>query len=524
MKIPMTSKLIAASALCQLLLLGACAQMPQPAAEAPAPPVRVAQAPAANPLPTPAPAPAIRAPRSAPRIARPAVAQNLPSVELTPGLLYELLAAEIAGQRGAAAISLAKYIELAQRTRDPRIAKRAVEIAFFERNNEKALEAARIWVVADPQNMEARQTLAGLLIASGFSEEAFPHLERLLAAGGTNVSEGFLQFNRLLSRGGDHKATLSIIQRLAAQHPGVAEAHGSVAQAASNAGEDELAIREARLAGKLKPEWEFPPLLAAQLLAKRSPAEASTELRTYLLRNPASSEARMAYARSLISEKKYTEARSEFQRIERDFPNNPDVLYALGLLALDAKDYASAESSLTRLLSQQPRDPNLVYLYLGQVAEEQKKFAEARASYGKVGRGDQYFAAQNRIARTFAREGKVADGRAHLQSVVATSNDQRVQIILAEAQMLREANQNRSAFEVLEKGLERLPNHPDLLYDFAMAAEKVERMDLLEAKLKNTAPTWIWRGMMLKELSAEDVQKASAAIASWTTANCSSTP
>ena len=479
----MNSKLITASALCQLLFLGACALAPRPAAEAPAVPVQVAQAPAAKPVPPPAPAPAARAPRGAPRISG-AVSQNLPSVELTPGLLYELLAAEIAGQRGAAAISLAKYLELAQRTRDPRIAKRAVEIAFFERNNEKALEAARIWVVADPQNMEARQTLAGLLIASGFSEEAFPHLERLLAAGSTNVAEGFLQFNRLLSRGGDHKATLSIIQRLAAQHPGVAEAHGSVAQAASNAGEDELAIREARIASKLKPEWEFPSLLAAQLLSKRSPVEASAELRAYLLRNPSSSEARMAYARSLISEKKYTEARAEFQQIERDFPNNPDVLYALGLLALDAKDYASAESSLTRLLSQQPRDPNLVYLYLGQVAEEQKKFAEARVHYGKVGRGDQYFTAQSRIARSFAKEGRVADGRAHLQSVVAISNDQRVQIILAEAQMLREANQNRMAFEVLEKGLERLPNHPDLLYDFAMAAEKVERMDLLEANLK----------------------------------------
>lgn len=479
----MNSKLITASALCQLLFLGACALAPRPAAEAPAVPVQVAQAPAAKPVPPPAPAPAARAPRGAPRISG-AVSQNLPSVELTPGLLYELLAAEIAGQRGAAAISLAKYLELAQRTRDPRIAKRAVEIAFFERNNEKALEAARIWVVADPQNMEARQTLAGLLIASGFSEEAFPHLERLLATGSTNVAEGFLQFNRLLSRGGDHKATLSIIQRLAAQHPGVAEAHGSVAQAASNAGEDELAIREARIASKLKPEWEFPSLLAAQLLSKRSPVEASAELRAYLLRNPSSSEARMAYARSLISEKKYTEARAEFQQIERDFPNNPDVLYALGLLALDAKDYASAESSLTRLLSQQPRDPNLVYLYLGQVAEEQKKFAEARVHYGKVGRGDQYFTAQSRIARSFAKEGRVADGRAHLQSVVAISNDQRVQIILAEAQMLREANQNRMAFEVLEKGLERLPNHPDLLYDFAMAAEKVERMDLLEANLK----------------------------------------
>ena len=464
------------------VLAGACAQPPgvvertAPAvvAQAGAPKVAQAGTPAAAP-----PRPLRRPPALA------AVPPNeLPGIELTPGLLYELLAAEIAGQRGAAALSLAKYLELAQRTRDPRIAQRAVEIAFYERNNEKALEGARIWVAAAPTNMEARQTLAGLLVAAGESEEAYPHFEQLLAAESTNVPEAFIQFNRLLSRGGDRKATLSVIQRLASKYPGIAEAHGSVAQAAANAGEDELAIAEARAAAKLKPEWEFPPILAAQLLAKRSPAEASEELRAYLRVKPGSSEARMALARTLVAEKKYAEARAEFQRIEREFPNNPDVLYALGLLALDARDYASAESSLTRLLDQNPRDPNLVYLYLGQVAEEQKNFAVARERYGRVGRGDQYMTAQSRIARAFAKEGRIADGRAHLNSVAAVSNEQRVQVILAEAQMLREAGQNREAFDVLEKGLERLPNHPDLLYDYAMAAEKVERMDILEANLK----------------------------------------
>jgi tetratricopeptide (TPR) repeat protein len=125
-----------------------------------------------------------------------------------------------------------------------------------------------------------------------------------------------------------------------------------------------------------------------------------------------------------------------------------------------------------------------VYLYLGQVAEEQKKFDEARANYRRIEAGPQYMPAQSRIARSFAKEGRIAEGRGHLQGLNAINNEQRVQIILAEAQMLREAGQNREAFEVLEKGLDRLPNHPDLLYDFAMAAEKVSRMDLLESNLK----------------------------------------
>ena len=410
----------------------------------------------------------------------------LPSVELTPSLLYELIAAEIAGQRGAATVSFSKYLELARRTRDPRLAQRAAEIAFFERNNVKALEAAELWHEFDPASMDARQTLSGLLINAGRVEEALPHLEKLLAADSTNVTEGFLQLNRLMARSTDRKVTLSIIQRLAAKYHNVAESHGAIAQAAANAQEDDIAIRAAREAARLKPDWEFPALLAAQLLSKRSAAEASAELAAYLKLNPASTEARLALARSLIAEKKYAEARDQFVRVERDAPDNTDVLYALGLLALDSRDYASAEKYLKGALNRESRDRNLVLLYLGQVMDEQKRFAEARDWFGQVARGDHYVSAQSRIANTFAKEGKLEQGRAHLQAAAAaaTNNQQRVQFILAEAQVMRDASRNKDAFDVLEKSLDKLPNHPDLLYEFAMTAEKIERIDLLESNLK----------------------------------------
>jgi tetratricopeptide (TPR) repeat protein len=68
--------------------------------------------------------------------------------------------------------------------------------------------------------------------------------------------------------------------------------------------------------------------------------------------------------------------------------------------------------------------------------------------------------------------------------VVATNNQQRVQMILAEAQILRDANRNREAFDLLEKSLEKLPNHPDLLYESAMTAEKLSKLDVQESQLK----------------------------------------
>ena len=408
----------------------------------------------------------------------------LPTVELTPGMLYELMAAEIANQRGASVIAYSKFMELAERTRDPRLARRAAEIAAEDRDDDKALRALTLWVQTDPENIEARLNLARLLLAAGRGDEAAPHLERLLDNGGVNVTDVFSQINRLLARNPDRKSTLTIVQRLAARYPNVAEARMAVARAAVASGDEELAISEARAAAKLKPDWELPVLLSSTLVAKRSPAEASAELKTFVDANPKSIEAKLAYARSLYGDKKYAEAMAEFQRIERTSPGNPDVLYPLALLALDQRDYANAELYFKKLLAADVRDRNPIYLYLGQAAEEQKKYAEARDWWRQVGRGEQYFPAQARIAQSFAKEGKLDEARSFLHSVVATNNQQRVQMILTEAQILREANMNRDAYDLLEKSLEKLPNNTDLLYESAMTAEKLAKLDVQETQLK----------------------------------------
>jgi tetratricopeptide (TPR) repeat protein len=409
---------------------------------------------------------------------------HLPNVELTPGLLYELIAAEIANQHGATLIAYSKFMELAERTRDPRLARRAAQIANDDRDQDKILRASTLWVELDPDNVDARLALAQSLLAAGRGEEAAPHLEKLLASGGVNVTEVFLNINGLLARNPDRKTTLTIVQRLAAKYPSLPEARFAVARAAMAAGEDDLAVSEARAATRLKPAWDSPVRLAAQVLSKRSAAEASAELKRYLDAHPAASEVRQDYARSLFAEKKTAEAREQFQRVEADAPGNPDVLFALGRLSLDAHDYAGAETYLKKLLAADPRDSNLAYLYLGQAAEEQKKYAAARDWWKQIGQGEQYFAAQSLIAQSLAKEGKLDEGRAYLQAVVTTNNQQRVQMILAEAQLLRDANLNREAFDLIEKALDKLPNHPDLLYESAMTAEKLSRLDVQESQLK----------------------------------------
>ena len=61
---------------------------------------------------------------------------------------------------------------------------------------------------------------------------------------------------------------------------------------------------------------------------------------------------------------------------------------------------------------------------------------------------------------------------------------QRVQLTQAEASVLRDATAYKDAFDLLGQAVEKLPNVPELLYDYAMAAEKVDRLDVLESNLR----------------------------------------
>ena len=409
---------------------------------------------------------------------------SYPNQDLTENLLYEYLLAEIAGQRGNVALAAQAYVDLAKRTRDPRIARRATEIALYARMNNAAIEAATIWHEADPTSTRALQALAGMLVSVGRYDEALPRLKELLAGSASETASGFTQLTRTLANAQDKLAALRLTQSLAADYPKLPEAQYAVARMAVNAGDERTALEAVRSARQLRPEWEAAALLEAQIVQKTSVDQASALLSDYVQKYPPAREARLAYARILVSQKRFKEARAEFEKLMTAMPDSTEMAFAVALLSIQLKDYDSAERYLRNLLATPYRDKDGVRLYLGQVAEERKDYPGALKWYGEVGEGEQYVQAQIRYAQVLAKQGKTDDARKRLQQAAAKSTDQRVQLILAEAQILRDANQPKAAFDLVGQALDRVPNNPDLLYDYAMLAEKIERPDLLESSLR----------------------------------------
>ena len=445
------------AALAATLLLSACAQAPAQRD--------------ADPAPAPTAKPAARA-------------EPLPKQELTGQILYQSLLAEIAGQRGNLGLSVSAYLDLARSTRDPRYARRAAEMALHGRDVQTALQAARLWAEIDPESALARQMLAGLLVSANRLDELPQHVAKLLAQEGDNLGDGLMRLNRLFARYPDKQAVLAIIEQLTVPYVGLAEAHYARAQAALHAGAWQRGVEEADKALGLRPDWDTAAMLKAQLQRAEAPEASLETLRRHLAAHPQAREVRLQYARGLVGARRFPQARAEFQRLLGDYPDNPDVIYAVAVLSMQLSDWDTAEANFSKLLGRDFTEADTVRLYLGQIAEERKQFDVALRRYAEVAPGEQYLAAQLRIAQLLARQGQLDAGRRHLQALRAAGQADRIQLLLAESQLLRDAGQTREAYSLLAESLAAQPEQPELLYEAALLAEKIGQHDVLEANLR----------------------------------------
>ena len=413
------------------------------------------------------------------RVAKPE--PDYPKQPLTPDILFKFLVAEVAGQRGAVLIAQTTYLDLARQTRDPRIARRAAEVSLYARDHAGALEAARLWVAAEADSERAQQTLAVLLLSEGKVAEAEPILRTLLKE---DPAKGFLHLSSLMGKMQDTRAALDMVVRLAAEYPALPEARYAVAQAAVNAGRHEEAIAALKEADALRPGWEAAAMMRAQILAKTSRAEALAFMRDFLAKHADAREMRLAYARTLVNANQYSEARTEFTRLTQDFPRNAEVGLAAGLLSLQMGDLNAARDLLTQTLEYNPREPDAVYYYLGQVAEQMKQPDVAEVHYDEVKTGNYLVSARARQAALLAQAGKMEEASSLLANTQGENDAQNVRLIQARAELLRDSKTPTAAFDVLTEGLKRYPDSSNLLYDRAMAAEKLNRLDVLEADLR----------------------------------------
>lgn len=408
----------------------------------------------------------------------------LPNVELSSELLYEYLLTEFANQRGHKALAVEGSRELAQKTRDPRLAKRAAQLALESGDMNGTIAAFRFWRETEPTAVMATRVLSSLLMRGGKLEEARVEFVKVLKSEEPKVGPIFMQIYPLAASYPDKAASLQLMRDLSAPYPDVAEAHWVVAQLAQIAGQERLSLDEVRKAARLRPEWDAPATLEASLLRKSDPLQSLEVLRRYLAGYPKAGEVRLQYARALLEQKQYKAARDEFQILAKEAPDNVELAFAVALISLQMNDLAGAEAQLRDALAKGGKGLDAVEYFLGQLSEAKEDETEALVHYGEVRTGEYQFSAQLRIAYLLSKQGKMTEARQQLARIQAVTPAQRVQVAMIEAQLLSQAGQLSEAYQVLEQGLAAFPANTDLLFEAGMLADKLGKYDASEKLLR----------------------------------------
>jgi predicted Zn-dependent protease len=418
---------------------------------------------------------------------------------LSADIFYRLLLGDVALQRGETSLAARAYFEAARELRDARLARRAAEVALAARMRGLAQEAAKLWATLDPAAERPKQIMAALAAGSagragaeaGIDNELKVRLEKLLAdAAVTDRGPGeiFLQLGRFFGETQDRKQTYELVRELARPYPGNAEAHFAVALAAFNGGvadnSGKVALEAIDRALTLKPDWERGALLKAEILGRRSPADAIPYLQAFIAVNPEARAAAGSLAQFYVEQKRFAEARMVLQKLWDGDRSAREYEFGVAVLSTQMKDWETAESLFQDLKRANYGENGAVELYLAQIAEDQGRYDEAVERYKAVPEGERALVAKLRVAAIMAKQGKMVEARRFLADLPAVTIEQRVQVRQAEAQLLRDTNDHAGAYAVLQQAIQEHPDSTELLYDSAMVAEKLDRIDEAESRLR----------------------------------------
>ncbi len=406
-----------------------------------------------------------------------------PNVELTEDILFKVLVAEIAGQRGKIDIAVENYLELARSTRDPVVVERATRVAIYARNNEAAYEAATLWLELDPESPDAHQVLTVMTIRKGDVDQALYHLEAILKASNGKLDQKLWMIANFLGREEDQLAVMQLMERLMENHMGDADAMYAFANVSARMGNMDRAKDLLKQVLKIKPDNDAAALTYIAILQKTGDINTALSWLESALKNKKDDfNLRIAYARMLTEAKRFDDAREQFENLSEKAPKNVDVLYALGLLYLQINKLDEAEKYFLQLSDLKKRVFDANY-YLGRIAEEKKELDKASDLYQGVHGGENYFDARIRLSLILAKQGEIEKALGNIRSIQKTKGVNRLILIQAEGEILIEEKRYQEAMTVFNKAIEE-ETHTDLLYSRAMLAEKMDRLDVLEADLK----------------------------------------
>ena len=400
-------------------------------------------------------------------------------------MLFNLLAAEFAGNSGDVEASLDYYREASKSVEDSRIAARTAYIALYGEHYEETLSALDRWRELEPDAIDLSRMYAVTYLKMEQPEKAVPYIEDLLSDYHEAPADEAMAVKELLAKEASTEVAYVVLQKLNEKNND--NKHLLVLQSRYAAQleqyDEALALLDQVLV--MDPSLHEVLIIKARILSAQGKNDEATLLIKQVVDElPDNNVLRLQYARMLVEQKKMEEATDQYAILQENLPDDGEIALSLALLYIETKQLDKAVDTLKYLIEIDKKVPIANY-YLGRIAQNQGDEKQAVSYYLGVKTGEYAYDAQLRIGILLAVLGKPDDGLAKLEALAEeqTSWALRVKSSLAQGEILRAEKRFEEGVEMYSRALQQKRDDTTLLYARGLMAEKVDRLDMTEADL-----------------------------------------
>lgn len=416
---------------------------------------------------------------------------------LNSRLFLNIVAAEMYAQSGDAAKAFQLMQEAARQQRDPDLYRRAVNLALEAGAGGSALTAARAWRSDFPASDEAQRFELQILLALNRIAETEPVLKTLVS--GLRGQEQVNALNSIPNTFANVRDKAAAVRTVRSAFSGVSWSpaaavafHTSLGRMTLAAGDLSGALQEAEQAHSIDATADWPALLALGLM-EQGQASAEAVVKTHAAATANKPQqihtVALAYARVLLNLDRWADARTQLLDVQQRWPQAHESWLLMGSLQVQINETEAADATLRHYLDlSAPSGPSdartQALLQLASLAEKRGDMAGATAWLDQIPPEHDVLSAHIRRASVLRQQGRMAEARETLrQAPERRTGDARLKL-MAEAQLLRDAQDHAAAYEVYAQAVARFPQDPDLIYEQASMAEKLDRMDDMERLLR----------------------------------------
>jgi tetratricopeptide (TPR) repeat protein len=408
----------------------------------------------------------------------------VPVLEPTdPNVMYHVFTAEVLGADGDFSAAAAEYLEAALISDDPQIAERATRVAVSASEWQMVALASDRWATLEPTSLDARELAAGSRLREGDFVGAEYQLAKILELTASDRGRGWQLVIALLMPANDHVRANKVLDNLLADFDAASDVDALFARSrfAAQTGDLEESGRLVDLAIEQEPgRAEFLAWSGRLAVNQGNNELALSRYQQAWQADHGNLQVAMAYAELL----KRNNDPAAGQAVLEQLPDTPEMRFARIVFALDAEDMKSAEALYRGFSENRYRNTNEAAFQAAQSAELLGFPREAINWYKQV-EGEESIRSVLRRAFLLAELGDVEEGRNLLANLrLQTDSNIKSQSYQAEAQILQNVGNIEAAVQVLNNGLETLPDDSGMRYMRGLLAVTLGQLELAEADFR----------------------------------------